>query len=175
MDHGVDIVINGNKISYFAKKPRKSWSRERANYSLPKTLIGKSLRNYYVSKKNLSDKLFSVDDGFEFFVTVRFDFSHYEYMRTYDYEFNGENLIVLPTRAWKDGHKYKDSLMRAFKREFINSAAIWVVEIGEHHGPLHYHLYVKPKSSGGGPLKPSSAETGRRLTPKMVRWGQLDR
>ncbi|WP_084630584.1 type II toxin-antitoxin system death-on-curing family toxin [Desulfovibrio aminophilus] len=35
--------------------------------------------------------------------------------------------------------------------------------------------FIKPKSSGGGPLKPSSAETGRRLTPKMVRWGQLDR
>ncbi len=31
--------------------------------------------------------------------------------------------------------------------------------------------YMKPKSSGGGPLKPSSAETGRRLTPKMVRMG----
>jgi len=30
---------------------------------------------------------------------------------------------------------------------------------------------LEPKSSGGGPLKPSSAETGRRLTPKMVRMG----
>ncbi len=30
---------------------------------------------------------------------------------------------------------------------------------------------IKPKSSGGVSLKPSSAETGRRLTPKMVRMG----
>ncbi len=37
-------------------------------------------------------------------------------------------------------------------------------------GSKDYEL-LKPKSSGGVSLKPSSAETGRRLTPKMVRMG----
>ncbi len=58
----------------------------------------------------------------------------------------------------------------------LNTGAAFAVSYHADTDSLHDQIVgskgsFRPKSSGGVSLKPSSAETGRRLTPKMVRMG----
>ena len=58
-----------------------------------------------------------------------------------------------------------------FKADFYDDICYMPFDVTKKGEKITIPLKYKPKSSGGGPLKPSSAETGRRLTPKMVRMG----
>ncbi len=60
----------------------------------------------------------------------------------------------------------------AFPVDYPSDASYCSISLNGHGLTIRFEMdKIIPKSSGGVSLKPSSAETGRRLTPKMVRMG----